>query len=679
MRVCPKCFSLYGPDQLVCNKDQAETQHHTEVLVGLSLGPYVVRSLVSEGGMGVVYAGEHPALGRRVALKVLRPELSLRDDIVDRFAQEARAVNTIGHDNIVNIYDFGTTPFGTFYIAMEFIEGRTLRSLLDAGGPQPLERVRLVVDSIGNALAAAHKKGFIHRDVKPENIMVGQRGSVEYIKLLDFGIAKLLTGGNTTATSSAMGTPRYMSPEQLDDAKVDNRGDIYAFGAVIYELLTGQTPYSGTSHAAIRQAQLTQRPQAPGLLRGDIHIAEAIDRAISRALALNPEDRFGSIDEFIDAFRIGHETSIAEQTLGVRRLAPRRPWKVFALTGVIAAALGVAIATTVLLLVPQRRPAQQRTGTTPAATRPPRADGAGGQPRSAQQSLEQALAVFKATLHTGNRNKALGFARVVAPERLRTLLNAELADPKGNRKAAEALAELPKNPSTIEALKNAARQGSPFARTAIAATLVRLGEKGEGQRILLEVLGRARNPLLRRMVLTELVPLQPRLAPALALLAKELSWAQMPEAKARTLASLARAGSPSAAKALRKTMRAAPWNHRLAATEAYLTLLPAKGLDLSPALAAMRATEGGVPAEAKIRVKGVLARHGDANASHFLVSSLDATEPSSRARAMLELGRLRRMGLLAQPTETAVAAKLARSMSHDKDTALAAATALLAF
>ena len=136
MRVCPTCFSLFGPDQMVCPKDSTATESHIDVLIGKNLGAYVVRSLIGEGGMGVVYAGEHPTLGKRVALKVLRPELSLRDDIVERFVQEARAVNTIGHSNIVNIYDFGRTPFGSFYIVMEYLDGVTLRSLIERAGPR---------------------------------------------------------------------------------------------------------------------------------------------------------------------------------------------------------------------------------------------------------------------------------------------------------------------------------------------------------------------------------------------------------------------------------------------------------------------------------------------------------------------------------------------------------------
>lgn len=315
MRVCPVCFSLFGPDQAVCPKDGTATESHIQVLIGKQLGPYVVRAFIGEGGMGVVYAGEHPTLGKRVALKVLRPELSLREDIVERFIQEARAISTIGHSNIVNIYDFGRTPFGSFYLVMEYLDGRTIRAILTTGGPQPIERVRMVLMGIGAALTAAHAKGFIHRDIKPENIMVVNRAGQEIVKLLDFGIVKLLTRdpAHQSFTGSGMGTPQYMSPEQLVDAPIDHRADIFSLGAVTYEMLTGQVPFPGKTPAEVRQIQLTRTPSPPSVFRTESHLSRSLDKAILWALNLDPTSRCKSIEEFLSAFQTGYENTLAEQ------------------------------------------------------------------------------------------------------------------------------------------------------------------------------------------------------------------------------------------------------------------------------------------------------------------------------------------------------------------------------
>jgi len=346
MRVCPSCFALYGPETMHCPKDGASTADSVDVLVGSSLGSYQVRALIGEGGMGVVYAGEHTTIGRRVALKVLRPELSLRDDIVERFVQEARAVNTISHGNIVNIYDFGKTPFGTFYIVMEYLDGKTVRALLDEEGPQPMDRVLSVVSGVGAALAAAHGKGFIHRDVKPENIMLVQRAGVTGIKLLDFGIAKLMTSqaGPTTHTGSALGTPQYMCPEQLEATSFDHRSDIYSLGAVTYEMLTGRLPYPGKSHAEVRQMQLTRTPPPPSVLRPAVGLSRRLDAAVLWALSTDPSTRCSRMEDFVAQLRAGFE-DVAENP------APRRDHgRLLVLIAVVLVAMGAGGSLVYLLL-----------------------------------------------------------------------------------------------------------------------------------------------------------------------------------------------------------------------------------------------------------------------------------------------------------------------------------------
>lgn len=462
MRVCPECFSLFA-DQETCPQDGIETVDWTEVLVGLNLGPYVVRSMISEGGMGVVYAGEHPTLGRRIALKVLRPELSLRDDIVERFTQEARAVNTIGHANIVNIYDFGKTPFGTFYIVMEYIEGKTLRTLLDTGGPQPLERVRFVLESISLALAAAHNKGFLHRDVKPENIMVGQRSSTEFAKLLDFGIAKLISAGNTTAASGAMGTPQYMSPEQLEDKSLDHRSDIFAFGCVIYELLTGQVPFSGSSQGAVRQAQLTRNPPPPSLCRRDIHLSSAIDNAVLQTLELNPDQRPQKIEVFLQHFLKGYELTLLEQQTG-HQIKKRRNLKVPIFATLFAITLGIIIAWGVLRFSDKKTPLQKRTR--------PRIGKIDGKNTSLTKDESKKLARDKLTraINEGYRDVFL-WSKEVPVEALRDPYLNALKTHRASL-AANVLGNMKSDAKTMNALRKALLGATPLRLIAISNAIL---------------------------------------------------------------------------------------------------------------------------------------------------------------------------------------------------------------
>src|SRR5262245_39690845 len=202
--------------------------------------------------MGAVYLAEHPLIGKRVALKVIHRELANNREVVSRFFQEARAVNQIGNEHIVEIHDFGVTPEGDHFYIMEFLEGKTLASLLSKHVALDVVRCLHVGAQMATALGAAHAAGIIHRDLKPDNIMLTHRlGDPDFVKVLDFGLAKMFAGGPSavkTAAGVLLGTPQYMSPEACESkVAVDHRTDIYALGILLFQMMTGVLPFDGES------------------------------------------------------------------------------------------------------------------------------------------------------------------------------------------------------------------------------------------------------------------------------------------------------------------------------------------------------------------------------------------------------------------------------------------------
>lgn len=682
MRVCPECFRLFGPDQVVCTKDGAETVDHTEVLIGLNLGPYIVRSQISEGGMGVVYAGEHPTLGRRVALKVLRPELSLRDDIVERFTQEARAVNTIGHRNIVNIYDFGRTPYGSFYIVMEYLDGVTVRQLLDASGPQPIERARFITEQVGKALTAAHDKGFIHRDVKPENIMLCSRGGQEFVKLLDFGIAKLQTATRRTATGSAMGTPQYMPPEQLEDAHLDHRSDIYALGAVTYEVLTGRVPYPGNSHAQVRQLQVTQAPPPPSVCRRDIRLSRSVDATVLTALNLAPDDRYGSASTFVDAFQRAYDDTIAERGLAPR--AGTNPGRLrTTLLVVLLAALvaGGGITATLLLTGKSGGGSGTGSGSGSATTRVDaggarRADAKVAAPASPAAARALVAAAFKSKDPT-RRAKVSQLAGLTKRRDLEGALRGALRDPalRVRIAAARALARLAKvSTATRRALaKGLGRQTALSARLAFAEAVARTGSAKIGRASLRATLARSRHPMLERKALEALARAGDRKGLGLA---KQLGMASR-RGKLKLWGLLARLGrarpARSARRALRRATKRGGWDTRIAAAAALARVDSKRGA--AALLSAMQtAPQPDVRAQAAVELARVLR---DARATPVLLHSLRSASEARGSEIAVGLGHLLAGGGLEPNVAASVRKALGRAVREAEGEArLAAAVAL---
>jgi Tol biopolymer transport system component/predicted Ser/Thr protein kinase len=265
---------------------------------GTKLGPYEILSALGSGGMGEVYRATQSSLGRQVAIKVLSPEFASDPDRLRRFEQEARSASALNHPNIISIYDVGCEGANS-YIAMEFVDGKTLRDLLEAG-PIPIKKSLQIVAQIADGLAKAHAAGIVHRDVKPENVMVTRDG---FVKILDFGLAKLtlpdpagrestVAGFNSTQVGMVLGTVGYMSPEQVRGLTADARSDIFSLGATCYEMISGKRAFQGATSADTMSAILKEEPAQ---LSTSVHnLPPALARIVHRCLEKDPGDRFQS-------------------------------------------------------------------------------------------------------------------------------------------------------------------------------------------------------------------------------------------------------------------------------------------------------------------------------------------------------------------------------------------------
>jgi serine/threonine-protein kinase len=278
-------------------------------MIGETINNYRVTQLLGEGGMGAVYLAEHPFMGRKAAIKVLRREFAEDPGLVERFMNEARAANAIRHPNIIDIIDVGRMPSGIPYLMMEFLEGESLADRIRRGKVELTEAMDVILQTTG-ALAAAHGKGIVHRDLKPDNLFLlpddSAPGGIR-VKVLDFGIAKLradLSGGMAkTQAGSLMGTPPYMSPEQCRGIteEIDHRTDVYAMGIILYELLCGAPPFVSAGWGDVVLAHLTKPPPPPRSKNADI--PEALEVVIMKALAKTADERFGSAAEMRAALR----------------------------------------------------------------------------------------------------------------------------------------------------------------------------------------------------------------------------------------------------------------------------------------------------------------------------------------------------------------------------------------
>jgi serine/threonine-protein kinase len=263
---------------------------------GTPVGSYVITGQIGEGGMGVVYAANHALLGRPAAIKVLLPEFSRNQDIVNRFFNEARAATAIRHPGIVEIYDFGYLGDGSAYIAMELLDGQALAARLAARRTLPANEALWIVRQIAGALGAAHARQIVHRDLKPDNVFLVRDPEVptgERIKLLDFGIAKLAGDGTPqsqrTRTGAVMGTPTYMAPEQCRGVAVDHRADLYSLGCILFEMLCGAPPYVGEGVGDVLAAHIHVPVPSPRARVPDLPVE--VEAFVMRLLAKDPAQR----------------------------------------------------------------------------------------------------------------------------------------------------------------------------------------------------------------------------------------------------------------------------------------------------------------------------------------------------------------------------------------------------
>ena len=270
---------------------------------GATIGNYRVLKKIGTGGMGAVYLAEHPLIGKRVALKVIHRELAGNREVVSRFFQEARAVNQIGSEHIVEIHDFGQTPDGDHFYMMEYLEGQTLANVLSRERVFDVMRALHIGAQVASALGDAHGSGVIHRDLKPDNVMlVARAGDPDFVKLLDFGLAKMFAVHTVvkTAVGVLLGTPQYMSPEACESKpSVDHRTDIYGLGVLLFQMMTGVLPFDGESMGEILVKQVTALPPGPrGINPG---IPASVEQILLRCLAKAPDARFPTMLALRDA------------------------------------------------------------------------------------------------------------------------------------------------------------------------------------------------------------------------------------------------------------------------------------------------------------------------------------------------------------------------------------------
>ena len=306
MKVCPVCSSQYADDVRFCPNDGQTLRAGAPQsdLVGQVIADrYHVVKKLGEGGMGQVYLAEHVKMGRRSAIKVMNPSMVHDPDAVARFNREASNASRITHPNVCAIYDFGETADGVIYLAMEFIEGESLTALLERDGALAVPRATDIFLQVAEALQAAHDLGIAHRDLKPDNIMlVRGRDGRDLVKVVDFGIAKAIggdeAGQKVTKTGLVVGTPEFMSPEQLSGDKVDGRSDLYSLALVFYQMLTGKLPFEADTAQEIMIKRLTDEPAPLAATRPDLSFPNGLQQTIDTALARMPAERYQQVSKF---------------------------------------------------------------------------------------------------------------------------------------------------------------------------------------------------------------------------------------------------------------------------------------------------------------------------------------------------------------------------------------------
>ena len=304
------CGTEYDANQKFCPNDGTPLRATDpgDALVGQVIAErYRIVSKLGEGGMGRVYLAEHVRMGRKCAVKMISPEMARTEAAIARFNREASNASQINHSNVAQVYDFGEGPGGALYLAMEFVEGETLTSMIRREGPVTIRRAAILTKQVADALSAAHHRGIVHRDLKPDNILLTtQFDGSECVKVVDFGIAKTVqhdgtdpgSGQTLTAIGVAVGTPEYMSPEQLAGERLDTRSDIFSLGLIFFELLTADLPHPRVTSRETLVSRLTEPPRTLVEVRPGKNWPANLQTMLDYALATDPAKRYPSAQEF---------------------------------------------------------------------------------------------------------------------------------------------------------------------------------------------------------------------------------------------------------------------------------------------------------------------------------------------------------------------------------------------
>jgi serine/threonine-protein kinase len=303
-KICPTCGTEYPADERFCPRDGSalRAQGGGSDLIGSIIAErYLVLSKLGEGGMGQVYLAEHVKMGRKSAVKVMNPGTVTDADAISRFNREAANASRISHQHVAQVYDFGETSDGLIYLAMEYVEGEPLTDILARDGALPPERAGEIVRQVGEALSVAHDMGIVHRDLKPDNIMLAKfRDGSDCVKVVDFGIAKAagVEAQKVTKTGLVIGTPEYMSPEQIAGDPLDGRSDIYSLGLVAFNILTGKLPFPSKTAQESVIMRLTEPPVRLAQMRPQIAWTPKVQAVMDRALQRDAALRYASANEF---------------------------------------------------------------------------------------------------------------------------------------------------------------------------------------------------------------------------------------------------------------------------------------------------------------------------------------------------------------------------------------------
>ncbi|HEX4684707.1 MAG TPA: serine/threonine-protein kinase [Gemmatimonadaceae bacterium] len=304
LKVCPQCGTEYPANARFCETDGTALRaasDSTDLVGSIIADRYHVLRKLGEGGMGEVYLAEHVKMGRKSALKVMHPAMKANVDAISRFNREAANASRIAHANVAAVYDFGETPDGIIYLAMELVDGPPLTTIIEQQGALPPTRAAEIVRQTAEALAVAHDMGIVHRDLKPDNIMIARnRDGSDCVKVVDFGIAK--AAGNdaqkVTKTGLVVGTPDYMSPEQLAGDKLDGRSDIYALALVAFNMLTGKLPFPSDSAQEAMIMRLTDKPKRLADMRPETRWPADVQAVMDKGLERDVNARYQNAIEF---------------------------------------------------------------------------------------------------------------------------------------------------------------------------------------------------------------------------------------------------------------------------------------------------------------------------------------------------------------------------------------------